>query len=165
MRLVEPSAQWRSSFLEMAQEFEAVGEHRYELALRDFDAYLRRVESGRRDDGLSGGRVPSAEYWLEHEARLVACARIRLRLTPALEHEGGHIGYDVRPSMRRRGCGTTLLRLALAEARTLGIGRVRVTCDDDNIGSITVIERNGGTLDGRAPSRETGRIVRQYWIE
>jgi predicted acetyltransferase len=152
------------AFEDMAREFEAVGEHRYALALRDFDAYLRTVESARRGN-VPNGRVPGAEFWLEHEGQIVACARLRFELTPDLEHEGGHIGYDVRPSTRRRGYGTALLRLALVEARALGIGRVRVTCDDDNTGSINVIERNGGTLDGRGISRLTGKMVRQYWIE
>jgi predicted acetyltransferase len=60
--------------------------------------------------------------------------------------------------------GTTLLRLAVAQARELGIERVRVTCDDDNIGSVKVIERNGGVLAGRGISEQTGKTVRQYWI-
>ena len=165
MQLVKPSAQWRTAFEEMAREFGAIGEHRYALALRDFEAYLLTVEAGRRASHLPNGRVPGTEFWLEHDGHVVACARLRFELTPDLEHEGGHIGYDVRPSMRRRGYGTALLRLALVEARALGIGRVRVTCDDDNIGSINVIERNGGTLDGRGISKLTGKAVRQYWIE
>ena len=165
MRLVEPSAEWRTAFEEMAQDFAAAGEHRYALALRDFDAYLRGVETGRRVGSLPNGWVPGTEFWLEHDGQLVACTRLRFGLTSDLEHEGGHIGYDVRPSMRRRGYGTALLRLALAEARALGIGRVRVTCDDDNIGSINVIERNGGTLDGRGISKVSGKTVRQYRIE
>jgi predicted acetyltransferase len=165
MLLEQPSTRWRSAFLEMARDFEAAGEHRYVLALQDFDAYLSKVEAGRRVTDLPVGWVPAAEFWLEDAGRIVACARLRLALTPELMEEGGHIGYDVRPSMRRRGYGTALLRLALIEARALGIERVRVTCDADNIGSITVIERNGGTLDGRVTSKRTGKTVRQYWIE
>jgi predicted acetyltransferase len=165
MRLEQPSTRWRSAFLEMARDFEAAGEQRYALALQDFDAYLSKVEAGRRATDLPVGWVPAAEFWLEDAARIVACARLRLALTPDLLEEGGHIGYDVRPSMRRRGYGTALLRLALLEARALGIERVRATCDDDNIGSINVIERNGGTLDGRVTSKRTGTTVRQYWIE
>jgi predicted acetyltransferase len=149
----------------MAREFEAAGEHRYALALQDFAAYLRGVEAGRRGSGLPNGWVPGAEFWLEHADQVVACARLRFGLTPDLEHEGGHIGYDVRPSMRRRGYGTALLRLTLLEARAVGIERIRVTCDDDNVGSINVIERNGGRLDGRGISKVTGKCVRQYWIE
>jgi predicted acetyltransferase len=67
--------------------------------------------------------------------------------------------------MRRLGHGTALLRLVLIEARAQGIERVRVTCDDDNIGSIKVIERNGGVLSGHGTSTKTGKPIRQYWIE
>lgn len=165
MRLVMPSAQWQSAFLEMARECESAGDQRYVLALGDFDAYLRKIETGRRGEGLPDGWVPGAEFWLEDDGTIVGCVRLRFGLTPDLEHEGGHVGYDVRPSMRRRGYGTALLRLALIEARARGIRRVRVTCDDDNLGSIKVIERNGGALEGRGVSKETGKTVRQYWIE
>jgi len=67
--------------------------------------------------------------------------------------------------MRQRGYGTELLRLALIEARNLGIQPVRITCDDDNVASIKIIERNGGVLSGRAVSTESGKAVRQYWVE
>jgi predicted acetyltransferase len=85
-------------------------------------------------------------------------------LTPELEYEGGHIGYDIRPSARRRGFGTALLRLTLERAAALGICDVRLTCDADNIGSIRVIENNGGVLEGEVPSRERATLIRQYWI-
>jgi len=165
VRLVQPSAQWQSAFLEMVRDFESAGDTRYSLALRDFDAYLRKIETGRRSRDLPDGWVAGTEFWMERDGQIVACARLRFTMTPDLEHEGGHIGYDVRPSMRRHGYGTALLRLALAEARRLGIQRVRITCDDDNAGSIKVIERNGGTLDGFGTSKRTGKKVRQYWIE
>jgi predicted acetyltransferase len=149
----------------MARECHAVGDHRYDLALRDFAAYLRRVHDGRRGEGLAPGRVPGTELWLEDVGSIVACARLRFWLTPDLENEGGHIGYDVRPSMRRRGYGTALLGLVLVEARARGIQRVRITCDADNVGSIKVIERNGGKYASSGISPETGASVRQYWIE
>jgi predicted acetyltransferase len=165
MRLVIPAVQWRDAFLEMARECEAAGDERYALALRDFEAYLDSVEERRRSENLPEGRVPSTEFWLEDDGQIVGCARLRFRLTPELENEGGHIGYDVRPSKRRLGYGTALLRLALVEARAIGIARVRVTCDEDNVGSITVVERNGAALAGRGVSTETGRTIRHYWIE
>lgn len=148
----------------MAAECRASGDMRYVLALNDFPAYLRRIADGRLEDQPEG-RVPGTEYWLEDAGSIVACIRLRYRLTPELEQEGGHIGYDVRPTMRRRGYGTQLLRLALPVLRDLGISRVRITCDDDNVGSAKVIERNGGVLCGKGISGETGKTVRQYWIE
>jgi predicted acetyltransferase len=164
MRLVTPSGAWQSAFLDMAREYESAGDRRYSSAIRDFDAYLRNVEAGVRGEGLPEGRVPATEFWLEHDGTIIGCARLRLGLTPDLENEGGHVGYDVRPSRRRRGYGTVLLRFALIEARALGIERVRITCDDDNLGSIRVIERNGGVLAGRGVSKKTGKTVLQYWV-
>jgi len=165
MRLVAPSTQWQSAFLEMARECQSAGELRYALALGDFDAYLRRIETLRRGDHLPEGYVPGTEFWLQDDRMIVGCVRLRLGLTPDLENEGGLVGYDVRPSARRRGYWTALLRLALVEARALGIERVCVTCDDDNLVSIKAIERNGGVFAGSGVSKKTGKTVRRYWIE
>jgi predicted acetyltransferase len=165
MELVEPASVWRTAFLDMAREFEAAGEPRYALAVRGFDAYLLELENDRHTEGQPDGWIPQTEFWLEDRGSILGCVRLRLRLTAELEREGGHIGYDVRPSMRGRGCGTTLLRLALVEARARGIRRVRITCDADNVGSIKVIERNGGALAGSAISPASHTLVRQYWIE
>lgn len=165
LQLVSPAARWQAAFLAMARECEAVGEHRYELALRDFAGYVRKAEATHRGDNLPERWVPTAELWLEHDSEIVGCVRLRLALNPFLEREGGHVGYDIRPSRRRRGYGTALLRLALTQARALGMDRVLVTCDDDNIGSAKVIERNGGVLAGRCSSEQSGKPVRQYWIE
>lgn len=148
----------------MALECESAGLPRYVLALRDFHAYLWRVEENRRVERLEE-RGPQLEFWLEERQAIIGCARLRLALTPELEREGGHIGYDVRPSMRRQGYGTALLGLTLIEARSRGIQRARITCDVDNEGSSKVIERNGGKLAGMAQSPESGNTVKQYWIE
>jgi len=90
---------------------------------------------------------------------------LRHQLTPALEHEGGHIGYDIRPSARRRGFGTLILALTLERARILGLARALLTCDTDNTASARIIERNGGALAARVVSNRTGKLISQYWIE
>lgn len=165
MRLVEPASVWQAAFLDKAREWAASGESRYDLALRDFDAYLEKIERRRRGDDLEPGKVPRVEFWLESEGQILAGVRVRLQLTEALMVRGGHIGYDVRPSMRRRGIGTELLRLALSEARARGIARVLITCDEDNLGSRKVIEHNGGVLAEPIVSSESGERVCRYWIE
>jgi len=93
--------------------------------------------------------VPDTELWWVDGDEYLGRIAIRPRLTPALLEVGGHIGYDVRPSARRRGHATEMLRQALAIAHGLGIDRALITCDADNVGSRTVIERNGGVLEDR----------------
>jgi len=92
-------------------------------------------------------------------------SRLRHSLTPALEHHGGHIGYVIRPSQRRKGYGTLILALTLEKARALGIQRVRITCDTDNTGSVRIIEKNGGILSAQVISERSGKLISQYWID
>ena len=166
MRLLEPTEAKREQFARMAKEWVDHGNGRYRLALENFDAYLANVERGRDPARMPPGWVPGTELWLEDDAgEIVACVRLRFWLTPALEAEGGHIGYDVRPSARGRGYGTAALRLALPEAQRRGLERVRLTVDSDNVPSIKIIERNGGVLSGEAVSERSGKRIKQYWIE
>ena len=60
---------------------------------------------------------------------------LRHRLNAGLEAWGGHIGYEVRPSVRGRGYGHALLAGMLPHARTLGLERVLLHCDDSNAAS------------------------------
>jgi predicted acetyltransferase len=77
---------------------------------------------------------------------------------------GGHIGYGVRPAMRRKGYGTEILRQTLLKARALGLRRIRLTCDKDNVGSVRTILRNGGTFDDEEFMPEQQRVVSRYWV-
>jgi predicted acetyltransferase len=163
--LIRPAEELREAFVDMAAEFAASGELRYAADAEDFIAYLtvrrEREESGQE---APAGWVPDSHFWLVDEGRVLGCSRLRHRLTPELEREGGHIGYDIRPSARRKGYGTLLLRLTLARAWAMGMERIRVTCDADNAASARVIEKNGGMLDGEVMSARSGKMIRQYWI-
>jgi predicted acetyltransferase len=108
-----------------------------------FRRYLEMLEEHERGVNLpSPGHVPSTFLFAFVAARIVGRASIRHSLNAFFERVGGHVGYVVVPEFRRRGHATTILRLALEIAHDrLGIGRVLVTCDDDNIGSIKTIEK------------------------
>jgi predicted acetyltransferase len=151
-------------FLRMAKDWRAHGNDRYGFALDDFAAYLARVQRLRDPEQIPVGWVPGTEFWLEDAEQIVACVRLRFSLTSSLEGEGGHIGFDVSPSARRRGFGTVALRLVLPEARRHGLERVRLTVDADNLASVKVIEKNGGVLSGEVVSEKTGKPIKQYWI-
>ena len=71
---------------------------------------------------------------------------IRHKLNESLLKNGGHIGDGVRPSERRKGYATEMIRLALEECKKIGIDRVLMVCYKDNIGSRKSIINNGGVL-------------------
>ncbi len=164
LKLDVPSDALRAEFLDMAADFAAHGESRYASAAQDVAGYLRRIASEEHERGLAPGRVPASQFWLVSDGRMVGCSRLRHWLTEELEYEGGHIGYDIRPSDRGRGFGTSVLRLTMARAAALGIVRVRVTCDARNRASIRVIEKNGGRLEATVRSRTREEMICQYWI-
>ena len=95
------------------------------------------------------GWVPCTTWWWLEDDRYLGRIALRHRLTERLLREGGHIGYDVRPTARGRGHATAMLHAVLPEAAALGISSALVTCDVDNVAS-AVIQANGGVLEERA---------------
>lgn len=125
-------------------------------------AYLERVDRDYRGE-VEPGRVRATMFLAFVGDDLVGRLHIRHELTPGLLLMGGHIGYGVRPGFRRRGYAAEMLRQALTLLRDEGVDRALVTCDDDNVGSIRTIERNGGVLENIVAS--DGEVKRRYWIE
>lgn len=91
---------------------------------------------------------------------------IRHELNDFLLRIGGHIGYTVVPEFRRRGYATEMLRQSLAIARQrFELTRVLVTCDDNNVGSMRTIEKNGGVLENVVTGPDLDTPKRRYWID
>ncbi|MFN2414557.1 MAG: GNAT family N-acetyltransferase [Pyrinomonadaceae bacterium] len=164
--MIEPTEELAAALHAMAEEYQAAGDDRYKLALEDFHAYFRSLVKYAKGVNLPSGHVPSSTFWLvSGGGRVIGRSSLRHQLTTELAHEGGHIGYDIRPSERRKGYGTLILKLTLERAREKGLRRVFITCDADNVGSAKVIEKNGGGLRGQEVSHRTGKLISQYWIE
>ena len=120
----------------------------------------------RLPDGREVPRLPAQDFLISDGA---FCGRIGLRFQPGTEelppHVLGHIGYAIVPWKQRRGYAKQALRMILPVARALGLVRVKITCDDDNEGSIKVIRANGGILSGEMEHGSTPpRRKLIFWV-
>jgi predicted acetyltransferase len=131
-----------------------------------FSRWLEVLSERERGIDLPPNHVPSTFLFAFVGSRIVGRVSIRHSLNAFLQRVGGHIGYVVVPEFRRLGYATMILRLSIQIARDkLGIGRILVTCDDDNVGSIRTIEKNGGILENVVSEADLDKPVRRHWIE
>lgn len=166
LRLVSPTIDKEAEFVSMLEEFRAVGEAHFVdediLVNQGFKAYISWLECGRL--GQLEGFSPWSAYWAfeRQNYNLVGLCSVRHSLSPWMAEYGGHIGYRVRPTMRRRGFGTEILALALQEASQFGINRALVVCEPTNLSSISVIQNNGGIFERQVSV--DGALRNRYWI-
>jgi len=168
LRLVQPDPLLQRSYLEALAELEADGHgSAFDLVLppepgfpgvcfdrRTLGDPVTFEEFCRYTTALADPATPRPAGWVEGtylwmvvDGTVVGRISLRHTLTPWLLEVGGHIGYVVRPSARRRGYATAALGRMLPVAAGRGIDPVLITCDDDNVASRRVIEANGGRLE------------------
>lgn len=166
LRLVKLAPQYRWHLEEMMEEWYGIGEKIIPYAIRrldyhDFENYMTNLEV----KDTTGGLVPDSTFFCLDEERdiFVGAVNIRHYLNESLLLNGGHIGDGVRPSERRKGIATRMIGLALEECKKLGIFKVLMVCDKDNIGSARSIQNNGGILENEV--EVDGIMEQRYWIE
>ncbi len=168
LTLVKPSIAFQEEYCAMIQEFMQINEgwfNNFPLALEDFASYVHELEDEAQGIGLPPGIVPQETYWLViHGKHVLGEIRLRPHLTPPFEQHNGHIGYNIRPSERRKGYATCQLALLLEEVRRREIPRVMLTVDGDNPASVRTIEKNGGILEWQRFVSEKGEKIACYWI-
>ena len=126
-----------------------------------YEVYLEELARG---EAGHGKWLPCTNYFLVDETdRVVGMIDIRQELNEYLRQVGGHIGYGIRPSERRKGYATLMLAEALKVTDALGISNVLVTCNEENIGSVKTIHNNGGRED-ESFTEDDGTVVRRFWI-
>ncbi len=93
----------------------------------------------------------------------VGAVNIRHFLTESLLKSGGHIGDGIRPSERGKGFGTEIIRLSLLECKKMGINKVLIICNKNNIASKKTIIRNGGKKENTNSAEDDN--LERYWID
>ncbi|HVE56870.1 MAG TPA: GNAT family N-acetyltransferase [Pyrinomonadaceae bacterium] len=163
--MVEICAELKDDFRELAAEAVAAKETPYINWDGDFEDYLRRMQILASGENIPAGEVPRTTYFLFCGEKIIGRSEIRRELNDELKLIGGHLGADIRRSERRKGFGILILRLTLEKAKELGLEKVLITCDKNNIASAKTIEKCGGVFEKEIVHGETGATISHYWIE
>lgn len=165
-----PDIKYKDSFLEALAEFHAAGRPIPILNLdresikNDFPDYVQKLIDQSKGKRLPQGWIPHTTYWIIDNDEFIGVINLRHRLTPSLEKFGGHIGYAIRPTKREKGYGAKALKMLLPIAFNMGIKKILITCDIDNIVSIKIIESNGGVLQDEIQKEGEEVPTHRYWI-
>lgn len=165
LKLVKLEPRYHQLAIEMMDEWTSTNENIIPMAIRkcdyhDYETYVNSLEI--KETG--GKYVPDSTYFcLDTERNIfVGAVNIRHYLSERLLQCGGHIGDGVRPSERNKGYGTQIIKLALAECNKMGIKKVLMCCNKENIASAKTIVKNGGVLENEVDCN--GTIIQRYWI-
>lgn len=171
--LRKPAPEDRAAVWEYREEFLSSGEKSVNGSASlhragDFDQWMAVVAA--RENLPSTDEDSAASTFLavrQGDGKIVGTIQVRHRLTEELLKSGGNIGYAVRPSERKKGYATQMLRLALDFAKSLGLRRVLLDCDVGNIASEKTILACGGVFENEVKQLdENGETehMRRFWI-
>jgi predicted acetyltransferase len=129
-----------------------------------FEEYVKKLEGWALGKGLPDQFVPNTFLVGVVDGQIVGRVSLRHCLNDFLARIGGHIGYGVIPSCRRKGYATEMLKQAFPICASLGIEKVLITCDVGNLGSRKVIENCGGVFENLTDEPQLDVQKRRYWI-
>lgn len=166
--LVRPSKELKKDIWEYRQEYFDFGENHINGSCgiafyNNFDEWLELVLSIEKNK-LSRDNVHASTFFSirRTDSKIIGSIQLRHFLTPELEKHGGHIGYGIRPTERRKGYGKQQLLLVIDEARKMQIPKVMISCDKDNIASSKTAISVGGLLTDENTYKNKEQQI--YWI-
>jgi len=165
--LTEPDSKYQDTFLAGLHEFHQEGrmlQYNLQVVSEDFERFLYHLRTQQDRAKLPPYIIPQSHFWLIDDDEFIGILSLRSGPDDTFIRISGHVGYQVRPSKRRRGYGKNLLRQGLQKAKDLGFTRVLLTCDEDNIASKKVIESNGGQFENVILVEGSPVKKLRYWI-
>ncbi len=171
LKFIRPTKEYEQQAYDYIQEFidydsDINGVGGLSKYIGRYDSWLEKLEEDRVRIP-SEEMVPSETFFLirENDNKLLGIINIRLALNERLLKRGGHIGYGVRPTERRKGYNTYQLKCALKFCKEKGIEKALITCHKDNIASAKCIQNSGGVLENEVVDPLDGKVIQRYWVD
>jgi predicted acetyltransferase len=166
--LTKPSVDWVASYLAFIDEMRIQGDHIWEgmvpTAGEDAPGFVARLTRA-ETSVVPPLTTMTTTYWATISGTVVGRGALRHELTPDLAEFGGHISYEVRPSYRRKGVATEMLRQILSTEKAKEIGTLLLTCSPVNLASNETILANGGHLVKTGFVERIARDTNYYRID
>ena len=170
--LEEPSLERMNDVKEYIEEHflynsNIVGDSGLEEDYLNYEKWLHKMELLSNPETCPTNLCPGYEYFLirESDNKLIGMINLRWNLNEWMLQNGGHIGYGIRPTERRKGYNKISLYLCLLKAKEIGLDKVLLTASDNNLGSVKTIQALGGVLENKIPAYEDENILMgRYWI-
>lgn len=169
--LIAPSLEYEEEILSYRQEFLAAGGKEQGgfgtlLTVDSAAQWIQDAKDALSESACREGYVPASQYICvrESDKKIVGTIQIRHYLNDYLAQYGGHIGYSVRPSERKKGYATWMLANSLPLCRSLNLDKVLITCKNDNEGSRRVIKNNNGVYEQTVYNPNQNVYMEKYWI-
>ena len=169
IKLVKVSREYKEQYEDMMREWRKTSEKIYPYSIRrEFSCFEDAIKTFENDSkGINiGSSVPSTTYLAYDDEKdiVVGAVNIKHYLNDELSKYGGHIADGVRPSQRRNGYATEMIRQALEVCRNeLKLEKVLMVCNKNNIGSAKSIMKNGGVFESDVYT-DDNELVSRYWI-
>lgn len=173
IKLTKPTKEYEKQAMEYKQEHFANGEttiHASSLwdKMESYDEWLELLKNNSKKETVQNNWTVSSEFFgiREKDNKIVGMISIRHELiNDFLRNYAGHIGYGVRPTERRKGYVTQMLKQALTYCKEeLKLKKVMISCNKENVGSRKTIINAGGILE-REYQTDNGENIQIYWVE
>jgi predicted acetyltransferase len=169
MKLIKPNKKYIKSYVKTIREGFPIGgcNDDYIFVESNFDQHIKNIYRPRTiwNDGIYREDVPFERYWIIDNDIFIGHLVIREHMTDFHKLVGGNIGYRIRKGFYNHGYATKALRMALDICKNKSMSEILITCDDDNVASIRVIEKNNGILQDKVKVVWSSVLVRRYLIE
>lgn len=171
-KLVRPAIEFKESYLDALKEYHAEGRYFHQdidTLTHDFEGFIKelRTEKGYPHQPYQDWvePVPETVVWLVKDDQYIGTVDIRHRLNWHLEKWGGHVHFNIRPSMRGMGFGTKILKKAMPIINYMGIDKALITLTPADKAAIAIVEKCGGEFEDETPATDKFPAMRRYWLD